>query len=48
MDDLNDLEPQVWIVDDETFEWLLKRLEEPPKDIPALTELMARKPLWEE
>lgn len=45
-DDLSDLIPQVWVVDEETFEWLLKRLEEPPKDILELRELMARKSPW--
>lgn len=44
---MDDLVPQVWYVDAETYEWIVWKLEQPPEDIPGLRELMNRSPVWE-
>ena len=34
--------PEVIEVDEETFDWIQDRLQEPPKKLPALRQLMER------
>jgi hypothetical protein len=49
--DFNDftyLTPSFWYVDDETFDWLISELEKPPREIPALVELLKKRKRFEQ
>lgn len=37
---------RVWVVSEETWEWLQARLAEPPQELPVLKKLLSRKPPW--
>ena len=41
MEDENDLTT-------DTFDWLIKKLNEPPKPLPKLKKLLERKPIWKD
>lgn len=45
-DDLNDLVPQTWVVDEETWQWLNELLERPARECPSLSRLMSRPSMW--